>query len=461
MLARLRAGAAAGSRHGPGIRAPSCRPLPSPQLFFVRRETGRARGGAVKARAERALPPLAGMRPSVRLLALLVALVGAAACKKSAPPARPPPPVRVVAVEPRDVEQTYEWLATLDGSTNADIRAQVTGTIVAVNYQEGTVVHDGDPLFTIDKRPFVAAVQRAVGDYQAAVAQLAKARADVARYTPLVAQHALSVEQLANARAAVDIGIGNVQAAKGALATARLDLEWTDVRAPITGLSGIAQTRVGNLVNPNLVLTTVSTLDPIRASFSISEREYLARAELINNANDPTYANRRYFELVLMDGRVFPQRARRVIVNRQIDPSTGTLLIQALFPNPGNILRPGLFAKMRLHTGLERNVLVAPERAVQQLQGTYRVAVVDPDQRVRIQPITVGPLIDHDYVIESGLKPGERVIVDGQQNAQPGTLVQAEPAPPGATLGAASPPPAPDPAPSRQARTPPPAGGGP
>ncbi|HVI94976.1 MAG TPA: efflux RND transporter periplasmic adaptor subunit, partial [Anaeromyxobacter sp.] len=264
----------------------------------------------------------------------MVALVGAAACKQGAPPARPPPPVRVVAVEPRDVEQTFEWLATLDGSTNADIRAQVTGTIVALNYQEGTVVHDGDPLFTIDKRPFVAAVQRAVGDYQAAVAQLAKARADVARYTPLVAQHALSVEQLANARAAVDIGIGNVQAAKGALATARLDLEWTDVRAPITGLAGIAQTRVGNLVNPNLVLTTVSTLDPIRASFSISEREYLARADILNNVNDPRYANRRYLELVLLDGRVFPERARRAIVNRQIDPATGTLLIQALLPNP-------------------------------------------------------------------------------------------------------------------------------
>ena len=405
------------------------------------------------------------MRPAIRLLSLALAAAVAAACRKSAPATPPPPTVRVAAVEPRDVEQTYEWLATLDGSTNADIRAQVTGTIVAVSYQEGTVVHVGDLLFTIDKRPFVAAVERALGNYQSAVAQLAKARADVARYTPLVAQHALSVEQLANARAAVDTGIGNVQAAKGALETARLDLEWTEVRAPITGLAGIAQTRVGNLVNPNLVLTTVSTLDPIRASFSISEREYLARADILNNVNDPRYANRRYLELVLLDGRVFPERARRAIVNRQIDPATGTLLIQALLPNPGNLLRPGLFARIRAHTGVQRNVLVVPERAVQQLQGTYRVAVVGTDQRVQLRSVNVGTVIGREQVIEQGLQAGERVVVEGQQNAQPGVLVQAEPAqPPGTTLGSAAPAPAaeasaPDAASARQGRTPPPSPG--
>jgi membrane fusion protein (multidrug efflux system) len=298
-------------------------------------------------------------------------------------------------------------------------------------------------------------VQRALGNYQSAVAQLGKARADVARYAPLVAQHALSAEQLANARAAVQAGIGNVQAAKGALEAARLDLAWTDVRSPIDGVVGLAQTRVGNLVTPSQVLTTVSTLDPIRASFSISEREYLDHAEDLKHVDDPQRVNRRYFELLLLDGRIFPERAKRVVVNRQLDPSTGTLTIQALLPNPGNVLRPGLNARIRLHTGVQRDVLMVPERAVQQLQGTYRVAVVGADQHVRVQPITVGSLLGHDYVVTGGLQRGDRVVVDGQQNAQPGALVHAEEAPAGETAAAPGPP-ATGAAP--QGRTPPPTG---
>jgi membrane fusion protein (multidrug efflux system) len=331
----------------------------------------------------------------------------------------------------RNVEQIREWLATLDGSTNAEIRPQVSGYIQEVNYQEGSVVKTDTLLFSIDKRPFVAAVEKARGDYENAIAQWNKAKADIARYAPLVAEHALSKQDLDNAHAAERVGAGNTGAMKGALAAAKLNLEWTEVRSPIAGLAGIAQTRVGNLVNPNLVLTVVSTLDPIRASVNISEREYLDAAERLNHANEPENANERTLELVLIDGRVHPFQVRRVIVNRQIDPTTGTLLIQSLFPNPGNILRPGMFAKVRLHRGFQADVLVVPERAVQELQGLTQVAVIGPDGRVQVRTVKLGRLVDHTYVVESGLRAGEKVIIEGLQKVQPGAKVQVQEEPPG------------------------------
>ncbi|HEX8953670.1 MAG TPA: efflux RND transporter periplasmic adaptor subunit, partial [Polyangia bacterium] len=277
----------------------------------------------------------------------------AAACKKPPPPAPPAPTVRVATLRTHRIELIREWLATLDGSTNAEIRPQVSGYIQELNYQEGTVVHKGTLMFTLDRRPFVAAVEKARGDYANAIAQWHKARGDVARYTPLAAEHSISTQDLAHAEDDAKVGAANMEAMKGALAVAKLNLEWAEVRSPIDGLAGIAQTRVGNLVNPNVVLAVVSTLDPIRGSVNISEREYLALAERLNHVNEPRYANARSIELVLIDGHVHPYQARRVIVNRQIDPSTGTLLVQALFPNPGNILRPGLFAKVRVYSGAQ------------------------------------------------------------------------------------------------------------
>jgi membrane fusion protein (multidrug efflux system) len=225
-------------------------------------------------------------------------------------------------------------------------------------------------------------------------------------------------------------GEAQVQAMRGALAIAQLNREWAEVRSPIDGLAGIAQTRVGNLVSPNSVLTVVSTIDPIRSSINISERQYLDVAERINHANEPRYANERSIELLLIDGRVYPYQVRRVIVNRQIDPSTGTLLIQALFPNPGNILRPGMFAKVRVRTGIKRDVVVVPERAVQELQGQHQVGVIATDGRVQIRSVKLGWQTDHSYVVESGLVAGERVIVEGLQNVQPGAKVNAQEEPP-------------------------------
>jgi membrane fusion protein (multidrug efflux system) len=368
------------------------------------------------------------------LVALALAL---AACGKQAPTQQPsaPPLVRTAPAVKADVEQTYEWLATLDGSTNAEIRPQVTGTITAVDYQEGTTVRDGMLLFTIDPRPFRAALQVATGNYQSAVAGLRKARADVARYRPLLAARGVSREQLENARASVNTYLGNIQTALGNLESARLNLEWTEVRSPIDGLAGFAQTRVGNLVTPSTVLAVVSTLDPIRASFSISERDYVTHADILNHINDPELVNRRYLELILIDGSVFPQRARRVIVNRQIDPSTGTLQIQALFPNPGNILRPGLFARIRLHTGVQQGTVLVPQVAVQQLQGTLRVTVVTPQDRVEIRQITVGQQHGRDYAVQSGLQAGEQVVVAAPEPLQPGQQVRVQPATPAAAQG--------------------------
>jgi RND family efflux transporter MFP subunit len=347
-------------------------------------------------------------------------------CKKPPPPAPPAATARVVALRTRNIEQIREWLATLDGSTNAEIRPQVSGYIQELNYQEGSDVQKGTLMFTLDKRPFVAAAEKARGDLENAIAQWNKAKADVARYTPLVSQHALSRQDLENAQAAERVGAANTDASRGALAIAKLNLEWASVRSPIDGLAGIAQTRVGNLVNANVVLAVVSTLDPIRSSVNISEREYLGLAERLNHANEPRYANARTIELVLIDGHAHPYQVRRVIVNRQIDPSTGTLLVQALFPNPGNILRPGLFAKVRVHSGMQVDALLVPERAVQELQGQQQVGVVGADGRLQIRTVKLGRQIDHAFVVERGLVPGERVVVEGLQNAQPGAKVSVQ-----------------------------------
>ncbi|HEY2744357.1 MAG TPA: efflux RND transporter periplasmic adaptor subunit [Polyangia bacterium] len=361
---------------------------------------------------------------AIATLYVLAALAGA--CRKAPPAAAPAPSVRVVTLRTRNIEQIREWLATLDGSTNAEIRPQVSGYIEEVNYHEGSTVDTNTLLFTLDKRPFVAAVEKARGDYANALAQWKRAKGDVARYTPLVAEHALSSEDLEHARDAEIAGAASMQAMKGALAIAQLNLEWAEVRSPIRGLAGIAQTRVGNLVTPNSVLTVVSTLDPIRSSVNISEREYLALAERLNHVNEPRYANARIIELILLDGHVHPYQVRRVIVNRQVDPSTGTLLIQALFPNPGNILRPGLFAKVRVRSGAQSDVVLVPERAVAELQGRHTVGVIGPDGRVQIRAVTLGRQLDHSYVVEKGLARGDRVIVEGLQNVQPGAKVTVQ-----------------------------------
>jgi membrane fusion protein (multidrug efflux system) len=279
----------------------------------------------------------------------------------------------------------------------------------------------------------VAAREKAQGDLKNAEAQLGKNRLDVERFSPLVAEHAIPKEQLDDANAAVSASLANVKAMRGILQQAELNLEWTRVRSLIDGIAGIARVRVGNLVDSNQVLTVVSTLDPIRSSIEISEQQYLQDAAILNRANEPQYANTRWLELVLLNDQVHPYSARKVIVGREINPQTGTLQIQALFPNPGNVLRPGMFAKVRLHLQRDAPTLTVPEQAVQQIQGQTRVAVVDAQNRVDVRAAKLGRLMGHEYLVLDGLRAGERVIVEGQQNAQPGILVQPQPWTPPAT----------------------------
>jgi RND family efflux transporter MFP subunit len=366
------------------------------------------------------------MKGSARLATVLLVAAGAPGACHRQPPARAMPPamVKVVAVQSRSVPLIKEWVATLDGSTTAEIRPQVSGYIQQVNYKEGSRVDVGDLLFTIDDRPFVAAVKQAEGDYQTARAQLAKSRADVARYTPLVADHAISREQLENARAAVQANEATMAGAKGALDSANLNLKWSKVRSPIAGLAGLAQVRVGALVNTNQILTIVSTVETMRASFSVSQQDYLRYAAEINAPNASEHPGVD-FELILINGQAYPYKAREVFVNRQIDATTGTLQMQALFRNPQGLLRPGLFAKVRLH-GSNEVMPVVPERAVSQLQGQYQVTVIDDQQRAQIRRIAVGSLVDHVYAVDNGLRLGELVVVEGQQNVMPGAKVNVQ-----------------------------------
>lgn len=353
-----------------------------------------------------------------------------AACHKPPPPPPPVPTVVVAPIQTRSVPLIKEYLATIDGATTAQIEPQVSGYIREVNYTEGSIVQKDQLLFTIDPRPFTAALEKARGDHASALAQLDKSKADVARYTPLVAQHALSREQLDNAKAAVLAAEGNVVSTAGQLHTAKLNLDWTQVRSPITGLAGLAQTRVGTLVTSSQVLTVVSTVDPIRGSFHVSQQEYLQYADVLNRPTAPEYARRRYFELILSNGQPYPEHAREVVVNRQIDISTGTLTVEAFFPNPKRILRPGLTGKVRVHVGTNQPTPVVPERAVTELQGQSQVSVIDGEGRVQTRKIKLGTQMEHEFAVDSGLKPGELVIVEGQQNALPGTKVNARTAPP-------------------------------
>ena len=356
---------------------------------------------------------------------LLGAAVAAAGCRKApGPRAQPVPMVKVVAAQARSVPLIKDWVATLDGSTTAEIRPQVSGYIQEVNYKEGSHVEVGQLLFTIDERPFVAAAKKAQGDYENAIAQFNKSKADVARYTPLVADRAISREQLDDAQAAVAAKQAAIEAARGTLDSANLNVKWAKVRAPIAGLVGLAQVRVGALVNPNQVLTVVSTLDPMRASFSVSQQDYLRYADVINAPNGPE-RTAHDFELILIDGRIYRYRATGLVVNRQIEQTTGTLQSEALFPNPQGLLRPGLFAKVRMH-GSNQEMPVVPERTVSQVQGQYQVTVIDGQQRAQLRRIEVGSLFEHVYAVEKGLRAGELVVIEGQQNIMPGAKVTFE-----------------------------------
>jgi RND family efflux transporter MFP subunit len=372
------------------------------------------------------------LRLRIGAVFLAVAALGifVSGCNKSqATTATPVPEVGVATVEQRDVPVYSEWVATLDGYVNAQIRPQCSGYIIKQNYTEGSLVHEGQVLFEIDPRPFQATLDRAKGDLAQAQAQLGKSTLDVERDTPLAEARAIAKSQLDNEIQAKLGAQAAVESAKAAVEQAALNLEWTKVTSLVDGIAGIAQVQIGNLVGANSILTSVSQVEPIKAFFPISEHEYLIAQEK-SNAISSKHTIRFYgtmVELLLADGSIYPQRGKVLLADRQVDPSTGTIRIVAAFPNPGNILRPGQYGRVRVETNMKEGALLLPQSAVAQSQGSYQVAVVGSDHKVSMRAVKPGATVGTMWVIEEGLKPGEQVVVEGLQQLREGTLVTPKP----------------------------------
>jgi RND family efflux transporter MFP subunit len=350
----------------------------------------------------------------------------------------PPPDVMVAQVEQRDVPIYGEWIGTLDGFVNADVRAQVTGYLVRQDYKEGAYVNKGELLFEIDPRPFQAALDQAEGQLAQAVAQLANAEAvqvrtrlDVERYTPLAKEQAASQQDLDNAtqnnlaaNATVATSQAQIKSAEAALETARLNLGFTRLTAPISGIAGQAQLQVGALVTTSgAAVTTVSTLDPIRDYFTVSEQDYLQLQKQFSTSDKQRWK----LQLILADGTTYPHEGTFYFAGRAVDQNTGAIQLAALFPNPGNVLRPGQYGKVHAVVRIETGALLVPQPAVTELQGSYQADVVGTDGKISIRPVTVGDRIGTMWIIKEGLKPGERVVAEGQQSLRPGMLVQPKP----------------------------------
>jgi membrane fusion protein (multidrug efflux system) len=430
---------------------------------------------------------------------LVIATMGLAAGCRETPKAAapPPPPVKVGPVVEKDVPIYAEWVGTVVGYVNAQVRARVSGYLVSQNYTEGSLVKAGDLLFQVDPRPFQNAVDHATARVQQAESQVTQARSqvsanraqveqasatvaqaeaeikradanlrktelDVARYTPLAKRGSVSQQELddavqnnlanqasveaaranflnakanvTRARAAlekaeadVETAQADVGAARAALAEAELNLSFTKVVSPIDGIAGFRVANIGDLVGPSeaALLTTVSQVNPIYVQFPIAEQ--LSLRILRRWEDDPRAPRTLELELFLADGTVFPQRGRAELLDRQVDPTTGTALVKSVFPNPGNVLRPGQYAKVRGITEVKKNALLVPQRAVIDQQGLYLVAVIKPDDTVDLRPVTVGERIGSDWIISEGLKAGERIIVEGIEKARTGEKVKPVP----------------------------------
>jgi RND family efflux transporter MFP subunit len=366
-----------------------------------------------------------------RLVAIgATALILCAGCEKK-PAAAPPGPTEVVVtpVVQQDVPIVKEWIGTLQGTVDAEIRPKVQGYLLRRAYTEGSVVHKGQTLFEIDPRQFQAAYDQATGAVGRAEAYLAKTEVDVNRYTPLVAQQAVSQQELDNATAARDEATAALAAAKANQEQAKLNLQWTSVNSPIDGIAGIAKAQVGDLVDGQVLLTTVSSVDPIKVQFPISEQEYVANADRLNRTAETGHGTTP-LELILADGSLYPEKGYATVLNRQVDVRTGTIMVLGEFPNPGNRLRPGQYAKVRAVVSERKGALLVPQRAVSELQGSFLIGVIKPDGTADVRPVVPGPRFGKMWVIDKGLEPGDQVVVEGLQFVRTGTKVTTKPAPP-------------------------------
>lgn len=380
--------------------------------------------------------------------ALLAAGMMTAACEKKQQGAPGPPDVEVVAVVQKDVPIPQEWVATLNGFVNAQIRAQVTGILLKQEYTNGAYVKKGEPLFQIDPRPYQAAMDQANGNLAQAIANLQQAQAklgktqlDVARYTPLAKQSAISQQELDDAVQA-DLGAkAQVQQAKAAIETAqaaaenaKINFGFTRITSPIDGVAAIATAQVGDYVGPQSgPLTTVSTVNPILVNFTASEQEYLnaTRDMQAKGLSHDAALRALIWQLKLADGSIYPEKGRFYALDRQIDVRTGAILVQIQFPNPGNTLRPGGFGSVSTIVTVQQGALLVPQRAVSELQGGYLLAVVDKENKVNIRPVKLGPRIGNEWIVNEGVKPGDRVVAEGVQKVREGTQVNPKPYQPG------------------------------
>jgi len=386
-------------------------------------------------------------------------LVGCGKTGAAAPaPSIGPIPVSVLAARLADVALTSDWVGTLDGYVNAQIQPQVSGYLIRQDYREGSFVTKGQVLFEIDPRPFQAAVDQAQGQVDQAQAQVAQAEGQVRlmqaqlelteinlkRDTPLAEARAIAQSQLDNekqqeaqsraavgsAEAAVNAARANVAAAQAALTSAKLNLGFTQVHALIGGVAGQAAIQVGNLVNPQSVLTSVSQLDPIKVYFSISDNEYLALTARVRQAGGDLLraSSSLPLTLTLSNGQVYPHKGQIVFVDRQMNQQTGAIRIAAAFPNPGGLLRPGQFGRVTATTEVRRGAILVPQIAVQELQGIEQVDTVGADGHVHVVNVRLGPQYGNDWIVESGLQAGASVITDNLQKLKDGVPVDPHPA---------------------------------
>jgi membrane fusion protein (multidrug efflux system) len=369
-------------------------------------------------------------------LIIIALIVGGLRPKRASGAAmQAPPDVLVAQVEQKDVSIYGEWIGTLAGQVNANVQAQVTGYLLRRDYQEGSFVRKGQLLFAIDPRPFQAALDQAEGQLAQANAQRANAEAvqvrtqlDVERYTPLAKEQAASQQDLDNAtqnnlaaKANVATAKAQIQTAEAAVETAKLNLGFTQVISPVDGVADIAKAQVGDLVSTSSgTLTTVSTLDPIRDYFTVSEQDYVQLQKQFSSSSGQRWK----LQLILADGTIYPQEGVFFFAGRAVDQNTGSIQLAALFPNPGNVLRPGQYGKVRAVVRTAKGALLVPQAAVADMQGSYQVSVVGQDNKIAIRSVKVGERVGTRWIIQDGLKPGERVVAQGQQTLRPGTIVQ-------------------------------------
>ena len=362
-------------------------------------------------------------------LAVIISVLG---CEKkvaeTGPPA--PPEVLVTQVISGDVPVIRSWVGTLDGSENAEIRGGVTGYFQKSDYKQGSFVKQGDMLFEIDPRPFEAALAQAKSELDQVQATQAATQADFERSQDLYNKKVISVQEYENKRQLNQAQVAKSEALQAAAQTAQLNLDYTKISAPVDGIAGLSKANIGDLVGTGseVTLTTVSKIDPIRLYFPINEQDYKKHASALQKGMQKPEAEREAsVELVFADGTVYPQKGKFSFVDRQVDPTTGTILVAANFPNPDHSLRPGQFAKASAAIEKISDALLVPERALSELQGSYQVGVIDDNGKAEIRPIKIGPRYNHQVVVTEGLKKGETVIVEGLQNVRPGLNVNVKP----------------------------------